>query len=473
MTGKLKYEVVEDAPPSRTQEEATIALLPAGGEVWEDFLDNIGVSLEQFCREGPGGWILGYSDALSRSGVRTVLILLSERVRSPLRFAHAGSGARITVLPVPRAYRALHNRLMNCRSLGGERGERRGGVKRSLWRSLCNVLQHAVPHLSTPLLLLARELRREGCTAILCQEYEFFRFDTCVLLGRFMRVPVFATFQGSDFEPNLIGRFLRPLTMRACSGLVVASGTEIERVGAHYSLQPGRVVQVFNPVDAEMWTATNRAAARAVFKLPENARVAVWHGRVIVELKGLDILLDAWERVCRERPGRDLRLLLMGTGCDAELMRQRIASLPMSNVLWINQYVTDRSEVRCFLSAGDVYAFPSRYEGFPVAPIEAMACGLPVVAAEASGIPDIFKGGEASGGIVVPRGNCDAFAEALGRVLDDQALGRNLGALARRRVEEAFSLERVGMLLRSFLLRSGIAATESEKLGTVNRVIVK
>src|SRR5262249_12588920 len=117
----------------------------------------------------------------------------------------------------------------------------------------------------------------------------------------------------------------------------------------------------------------------------------------------------------------------------------------------VDEFVQDRTAIRRFLSAADVYVFPSRHEGFPVAPIEAMACSLPVVATDANGISDILEGGEASGGLVVPRDNAKELALALGRVLDDEAWGRELGRQARSRVETSFSLEAAGKQLRTFL----------------------
>lgn len=65
----------------------------------------------------------------------------------------------------------------------------------------------------------------------------------------------------------------------------------------------------------------------------------------------------------------------------------------------------------------------------------------------------IFEDGEASGGVVVPRADVTALAIALGRVLDDEAWGREMGKRARCRVEECFSLEAVGKQLREFLLK--------------------
>ena len=81
-----------------------------------------------------------------------------------------------------------------------------------------------------------------------------------------------------------------------------------------------------------------------------------------------------------------------------------------------------------------------------------MACGLPVVAADAAGISDILEEGEASGGLVVPRENAQALALALGRVLDDEAWRHELSKCAQMRVQECFSFETIGKQLRDILI---------------------
>ena len=167
--------------------------------------------------------------------------------------------------------------------------------------------------------------------------------------------------------------------------------------------------------------------------------------------KGLDVLLGAWDRVRAERPGDELRLLLVGTGPDAGKLRTRLAERGRDDVHWVDEFLHDPAEIRRHLSAADVYAFPSRHEGFPVAPLEARAVGLPVVAADAQGVSDIFEGGEASGGLVVPPDDAVSFATALGRLLDDEVLRRDLGRRARARVESAFFLDAVGRELSRFL----------------------
>jgi glycosyltransferase involved in cell wall biosynthesis len=420
----------------------TVALLP-WGDLLEDFLDGIGLSLEQFRDELSGGWLFGYVEALERAGVASVIVCVSGRVDEPVHWRHGPTGAPLVVLPASRTYRRLRALLRD--PLAWTRGDAVGRHK-----LLGGAAHELAPYAATPLRTLAGELRRQGCGAILCQEYEYPRFDACVLLGRLMRVPVFATFQGGDVQRVAIERPVRPLALRGASGFVIGSQTEAERVHRRYGVPDAKIARVFNPLDAGLWRAEDRGAARERLGLPSDDVLLAWHGRVDLHRKGLDVLIEAWRRLSRN--GR--MLLLVGSGAHTAELRSLLASV--DRVHWVDEYVLDRERMRDYLSAADVYVLPSRHEGFPVAPIEAMACGLPVVAADAPGVPEIFAGGAASGGVVVPRGEAQALATALEELLADEARRLELGRRARRRVEEAFSLDSVGEQLRDFFVRRGL-----------------
>jgi len=432
------------------QREPTVALLP-WGNVLEDYIDSIGISLEVFCEKFSGSYMFGYIDALRRVGVRTVLICISARVDKPSRFTHLPTGATICVLPAPWIYRAVRGKM--CNPYGRTVRQMFGAIHGVRWLlfPVLVLLRETALYLTTPLQRLAHELRREHCDAILCQEYEYPRFDVCVLLGRLMHLPVFATFQGGDYQRSRLEPLLRRLALQACAGLIIATKTEILRVRARYGTPPTKLAQIFNPIDPAVWSPVDRSKVRAQLGIPHAARVVVWHGRVSIRQKGLDILLEAWKLVCNRCTATELRLLLIGTGQDSEELSRRIALLQSNNLLWVNEFVQDRAVLRDYLSAADVYVFPSRHEGFPVAPIEAMACGLPVVAANTQGIPDIFYGGEQSGGLIVQPDNPVSLAEGLERVLTNPTWSRELGKRARRRVESSFSLEAAGAQMRSFL----------------------
>jgi glycosyltransferase involved in cell wall biosynthesis len=434
------------APVERTVRR--VALLP-WGDVIEDFLAGIGMTFDQFRDEMTGGWLFGYVEALRLAHVETVIVCVSAEVDVPTRHTHRPTGATICVLPAPAAYRRLRRHMRNPPV--ARAGETSGQPPAP---GLASALRDVASYLATPPRLLARTVRREDCDAILCQEYEYPRFDVCVAVGRLLRRPVFGVFQGGDFQVSRLERLVRPLTLHRAAGLIIGGREEVARVRARYGTE-GPVACIPNPLAVEQWRADDRAAARATLELPATARVVIWHGRIDIRRKGLDVLLDAWDRLCRDRSGRDVRLLLVGSGHDADEFRAMLARRRPWGVGWLDAYLRDPARLRQHLSASDVYVLPSRHEGFPVALLEAMACSLPVVATAVGGVADIVGCEAEPGGMIVPPGQPDALAAALERLVDDQAGARAMGERARRRVEERFSLAAVGARLADFLQAPG------------------
>jgi starch synthase len=413
---------------SRPDSKRAVALL-LGGDFINEYLRPIGVTFEAFRTEMTGGWWFGYIEALQRAGVRPVPCYVSRAVTAPERHEHVPTGSPMFVLPAPRIDRALRG--------GAGRGDESRGLRRAVGA-----------YVPLPLRMLGKVLREQRCEALICQDYEHPRFDWSALLGRLIGVRVYGSFQGRHRASplELPGR---RLAIRASGGLIAGPREEAERVRREYGLPANRVARILNPLDLSVWRPVDPAEARRAIGISETATVVAWHGRMEAHRKGLDVLLEAWGRVSGERAGRELELLLVGTGPDEEEIAEILAAESMK-VRWINEHVLDQSAIVGFLSAADIYAFPSRGEGFPVSPMEAMACGLPVVGSDASGMPDLLERGEA--GIVVPRGDSTALAQALGRLLDDPDLTASLGAGARRQAEQSFSLDSVGPRLRDFVL---------------------
>lgn len=415
-------------------EESPLVALMICGDLFEDFFDTIGVSFEELRTQQTGSWMFNYIDALSLANVRTVLIFVSERVSKILRFEHEPTGAMISVLPSPPLHR-IYRKLISALHL----------PKRSLINSLYS-------YLVLPTEQLSRELKLQNCQAIIFQDYENASFDICVRVGRQLHVPTFASFQGSSGPRCRLEYLIRPSTMKSCAGVIIGSQREVNRVSHTYKLAPDKIARIFNPIDVKNWAPFDHTQMRVELGIPLNAQVIVSHGRIDIAHKGLDLLLEAWQLVCRQHSNQNLQLLLVGTGSDENKLHQLIEAMDLNNITWINEFVRDRTVIRKYLSASNIYVLASRYEGFPVAPIEAMACCLPVVLTDVPGASDILEAGEDSGGIVVPREDPEALAMALGRIIDDQELRQQLSHRAYKRAQQSFSLEVIGHQLRDFTL---------------------
>lgn len=414
-----------------------IGLFPWGGVV-EDFLRPIGVDRRSFAEEMSGGWLFGYITALAREGVATSIFGFSEAISEIERRVNPATGVATLYMPAGRLYRWF-------RRWPGDSDD----VERP--RARCSTpLQDLVRYAATPLHATQDALRAEGCTVILAQEYENPRFDMLVAVGRRLGLPVFASFQGAPPPATIIERNIRRHTIKAASGLIVASAPEAARVLGAYRLARGRVANIPNPIDLDLWRPEPRPTCRSALGVPDSARVVVCHGRIDVHRKGLDVLIEAWRGLTRAHPDQDLRLHLVGSGQDDARLVELIAASPVLGLRWVRRYVNDRAEMRRELGAADVYVLASRHEGFPVAPLEALACGLPVVAAAAPGVTDIFPQGAEDGGVVVPTGDVAALQEALERVLFTNDFRARMATRARKRVEEFASLDAVGQRLANF-----------------------
>jgi glycosyltransferase involved in cell wall biosynthesis len=432
--------------PDHPRPLPSVAIIP-WGNVIEDYLDGIGRDVDDFTGAMGGGWLFGYVEALQDAGWRPVLICVSVAVDRPERRQHPATGAPVWVLPATRSYRWLRTWLDQPYGWSWQEAVR---GRRSPLAKVPQLLGWMVaPYTGTPVRATLKVLRDEECAAAMCQEYEDGRFDILTRCCWALGIAVFATYQGGDHTRTPIERLLRKGSVRRSAGLIIGSLPEARRVRRAHAASSDQVHVVANPLDVPPPVCSDeRGRARENLGLSVDGTVVVWHGRVDIFTKGLDILLAAWKRCCDERPDADLALLMIGTGPGAPELHRRIAEEHVERLQWRDEFVLDRAVVRRYLAAADVFAFPSRHEGFAVAPMEAMAAGLPVVAADASGVAELLSEGA---GIVVPLDDPEAFASALGCLIDDPRMARETGARGREMIAGRFSSRAVGRQLAAAL----------------------
>ncbi|MEY9488505.1 glycosyltransferase involved in cell wall biosynthesis [Streptomyces calvus] len=202
--------------------------------------------------------------------------------------------------------------------------------------------------------------------------------------------------------------------------------SEAERATGVRAGIAGRWAVVPNGVDPERFRPATADTVRAVLPplagLPAQAPLAVCVGRLCRQ-KGQDVLLRAWRSVARRVP--DARLVLVGDGPERDRLR---AAAPPS-VLFAGA-VTDVSR---WYQAADVVVLPSRWEGMALAPLEAMACGRPVVVTDVDGARESLPSALTAECLVPPE-DPDALAGAVGALLLDPPLRAALGERGRRHV---------------------------------------
>jgi glycosyltransferase involved in cell wall biosynthesis len=154
-------------------------------------------------------------------------------------------------------------------------------------------------------------------------------------------------------------------------------------------------------------------------------------------VKNLDVLLSA-VAMLRDR-GVDVSLDVLGAEQPGypehahALVVQR-DELALADIVVLRGHIDDPTP---FLRSATIYVHPSRHEMQPLAILEAMAAGLPVVASRAGGIPDLVRDGET--GVLVPPGDAVALADALERLLGDDELTARLGVAGHERVRADFA----------------------------------
>lgn len=166
-----------------------------------------------------------------------------------------------------------------------------------------------------------------------------------------------------------------------------------------------------------------------------NRDLVVAVGRLCPQ-KGFDVLLEAFAPVAAVFPSA--RLVVLGKGSDREALVRQAAVLGIADRVDFPGWMANPYAL---LSRAAVFTMSSRYEGFPNALLEAMACGVPAIATDCPSGPSEILEGEV--GILVPMNDATKLSDAMRKVLEDPALRNHLAREGRRRVEERYSLDRM------------------------------
>ncbi len=193
-----------------------------------------------------------------------------------------------------------------------------------------------------------------------------------------------------------------------------------------------------NGVDVNLFRPDldRRTLTRKMLDLSPETTVLIAVGRLTRE-KGLHLIIRALTRL--RRP--DVHLLIVGQGKDEARLRRLARQSGLASQVHFTGFIP-HDELPAYLNAADIFVMPTLcVEALPMTILEAMACGLPIVASDIGGIPTAID--HERNGLLFPPGDVDQLASHIGRLLDEPGLAQALGDAARAKAIERFSVERM------------------------------
>jgi glycosyltransferase involved in cell wall biosynthesis len=218
---------------------------------------------------------------------------------------------------------------------------------------------------------------------------------------------------------------------QSTDALIACSESVRAHVAERLVVPPERIDLILNGVETGRFQGVDRAAARMKFALPAGRPVVGIVGR-ISQQKGQDDFLRAASLVTRKFP--DALFLVVGSADDEKLLEQTkrlVSKLGLDAVVRFTGHVTD---MPALYAALDVLVAPSRWEGFGLMLVEAMAAGRPIVASAVGAIPEVVGGSGAA--MLVPPADAPAIATAVCALLGDPARCDKMSAAGQTRAAE-------------------------------------
>jgi glycosyltransferase involved in cell wall biosynthesis len=245
-----------------------------------------------------------------------------------------------------------------------------------------------------------------------------------------------ATLHGEvDVGPDDNKARLKARVINAGGGTVAfVSNALRQRLVPQLGLRESRCTVVHNGIDPAAYNVAP-LALRARLGLSEDTLLIGALGNVR-PAKGYDVLIEAVRQI--RAGGRPVALAVAGDGDRAGLLGQLLEQSRAAGLEDHVHFLGHCPDKAAFLRALDVCVLSSTSEGFPIAPLEAMACGVPVVATRVGGVPEIIEDGAT--GYLVPPSDATALASALQASVDNAAASRAITGRALERVRERFSM---------------------------------
>lgn len=312
---------------------------------------------------------------------------------------------------------------------------------------------------------LRRLIRDQGCDLV--HTHLLWANIAGRLAGWSSGVPVVSSFHNPDYDLQVIASFQAPawkqdlirrldgFTTRMCVTRSVAVSQYVARhIQAKLGLAVSAIEVIYNPVDTRQVHSAVVGSRDRIFRelgLAATDRLLINVGRV-TDQKGILELVEAFSLVSASEPAAHLAII--GSKKSDIDYAGRVERLIQERGLGSKVHLTDsRHDIADWLGAGDMFVFPTKFEGMGIALAEAMGAGLACVATNVGPIPELIRHGES--GLLVEAGDIQGLSACMTRLLQDDEMRGRLSRQARSWVAEQLNQQlmsdKLGLLYDAIL----------------------
>jgi glycosyltransferase involved in cell wall biosynthesis len=351
---------------------------------------------------------------------------------------------KVLILDLSRHYGGSNSRILSLMTRSkpgtiGLAGLKSGVITRQAMEMDLRV--HAVTgHKADPRLLfrLMKVIRQEGYNVLDSQNIQSkFWANLAALFSGTALVSTLNSWYAHEHSTTVMkGRLYTSLELMTNQSLdLYITVSEKDRQMLLSSGIPEEAIElIYNTIDLDVSAIPgNRDELKKEFDLPPQAIVCTGIGRLVPQ-KGFDILIEGFAKIASQVP--DLYCLIIGEGDDKAKLSEQIRSAGLEKQIRLLGY-QDRAKAMSILKSSDIFVMPSRYEGTPIALLEAAALRRPILATCAGGIPELVTHEQHAH--LVPIHDPAALGQGLVRMSQDRDYAQRLGQNAQARVRESFN----------------------------------
>jgi len=218
--------------------------------------------------------------------------------------------------------------------------------------------------------------------------------------------------RGSDvYLPDWFTKLTSKTIIKNADSVIALTNDMKQKIQAVYSRD---IFVIPNGIDLEKYSSMSKNSKQV------NGKTILFVGR-LHPVKGVQYLIEAMAIIHQEMP--DVKLIIVGEGIEREKLEALAKKLDLKECIQFAGQVP-QEKIPLFMQQGDVFVLPSLSEGFPLVLLEAMACGLPIVATRVGGIPDILKDG--INGYLVNTEKCDEISIKILILIKNEILWREI-----------------------------------------------